>query len=134
MDAGKVNLKMKAPLMLDFSNIKGNPMMEFPEGIEIAKIEEDGDAINISGDYAINYKKTNISEIKGNIVITSDKEDKKLTTDQLFWDQETKYFFTHQSFTFFTETDTIQGDGFESTQDLKIWCIKNQRGIFNVKE
>lgn len=134
VDSGKVTLKMRAPVMVDFSNSKANPIMEFPKGIDIAKFEKDGDSINVLGDYAINYRNTNISEIKGNVLIQNFKEKRKLSTNQLFWDQQTNYFFTDQAFTFFTETDTIYGDGFESTQDLKVWCIQNQRGVFSLSE
>ena len=67
--AGRVNIKMKAPLMLDFDNRSDHPYNEFPEGIKITTIEKNGDSMTIEGDYARSYKKTSVSEIRNNVVI-----------------------------------------------------------------
>ena len=34
-DSGRVDIKMKAPVMLDFSNRENHPYNEFPKGIKI---------------------------------------------------------------------------------------------------
>ncbi len=125
---------MKAPVMLDFDNRKEHPYSEFPEGIKITTIEINGDSITIEGDYAKSYKKTEVAEIKNNVVIYNFAEKTKLETEQIFWDQKTHYFFTERKFTFYTLTDTIHGTGFESSEDLKTWWMKNQSGVINIKE
>lgn len=133
-DSGRVNIKMKAPVMLDFDNRKNHPYSEFPEGIKITTIEKNGDSITIEGDYAKSFKKTEVAEIKNNVVIINYAKKNKLKTEQIFWDQKTHYFFTEKKFTFYTLTDTIHGTGFEATEDLKIWWVKNQTGVINIKE
>ena len=133
-DSGRVNIKMKAPLMLDFDNRKEHPYSEFPEGIKITTIEINGDSVTIEGNYAKSFKKTEVAEIKNNVVIYNYAEKNKLTTEQIFWDQKTHYFFTEKKFTLYTTTDTIRGTGFEATEDLKTWWVKNQSGIINIKE
>tara|TARA_R110001583_G_scaffold145096_1_gene297082 strand:+ start:20016 stop:20576 length:561 start_codon:yes stop_codon:yes gene_type:complete len=133
-DSGRINIKMKAPVMLDFGNRTAHPYSEFPKGIKITSIEKNGDSITIEGDYAKSYKKTEISEIKNNVVINNYAQKNKLETEQIYWDQKAHYYFTEEKFTFYTLTDTIKGVGFEASEDLKNWWVKNQSGIINIKE
>lgn len=133
-DSGRIDIKMRAPIMLDFSNRKTHPYSEFPKGIEITKIEKNGDSVTIKGEYAKSYGKTNVSEIKQNVVIENFAQQNRLETNQIYWDQKTHYFFTESKFTFYTKTDTIYGTGFEASEDLENWLVKNQRGVIQVKE
>jgi len=133
-DSGRIDIKMKAPLMLDFGNRNAHPYSEFPKGITITTIEKNGDSVTIKGDYARSYKMTEISEIKNNVVIYNFAKKNKLVAEQIYWDQKTHYFFTERNFTFYTLTDTINGKGFEATEDLKTWWVKNQQGVINIKE
>ena len=133
-DSGRVNVKMKAPVMLDFGNRSNHPYSEFPKGIKITSIEKNGDSITIEGGYAKSYKKTEVSEIKNNVLIYSYAQKHKLMTEQVFWDQKSHYYFTEKNFVFYTLTDTIKGTGFEASEDLKTWWVKNQSGVINVKE
>jgi LPS export ABC transporter protein LptC len=133
-DSGRIDVKMQAPVMLDFTNRKEHPYSEFPEGLKITTIEKNGDSITIEGDYAKSYSKTDVSEIKNNVVIFNYAENNKLITNQIYWDQSTHYFFTESKFTFFTQSDTISGVGFEASEDLKSWWIKNQTGVIQVRE
>lgn len=133
-DSGRVDIKMIAPVMFDFSNRENHPYNEFPKGIKITTIEKNGDSVTVTGDYAKSYRKTEVSEIKNNVVIINYAQKNKLVTEQIYWDQKTHYFFTEKKFTFYTLTDTIYGTGFESTEDLKTWWVKNQSGVINIKE
>lgn len=133
-DSGSVDIKMKAPLMLDFANRENHPYSEFPKGIFITTIEKNGDSTTIEGDYAKSYSKTSVSEIKDNVVIINYAENKKLETSEVFWDQKTHYFFTEKKFIFYTLTDTIYGTGFEASEDLKLWWVKNQSGVIEIKD
>lgn len=133
-DSGRINIKMKAPLMLDFSNRNMHPYSEFPKGIKITSIEKNGDSVTVEGGYCKSYKKTEVSEIRGNVIIYSYAQKHKLMTEQVYWDQKTHYYFTEKKFTFYTATDTIKGTGFEATEDLKTWAVKNQSGVINIKE
>lgn len=133
-DSGRVNIKMRAPLMLDFSNRDAHPYSEFPKGIEIVNIEANGDSTTIQGDYAKSYKKTEVSEIKKNVVIFNHADNNRLETEQIYWDQKTHYFFTETKFVFYTPVDTIYGTGFEASEDLKERWMKNLTGVINVRE
>ena len=133
-DSGRIDVKMRAPLMLDFSNRENHPYTLFPKGIEITTIDVSGDSTTIKGDYATNYKNTQVSEIKNNVVILNHAQKNKLLTNQIYWDQKTHYFFTERKFAFYTATDTIYGTGFEATEDLENWWVKNQTGVISVRE
>ncbi|MCG8182750.1 LPS export ABC transporter periplasmic protein LptC [Tenacibaculum piscium] len=128
-DSGIITSKTKAPIFYDFSNRKEHPYSEFPKGITIISIDEKAkDSTSIKGNYAITYRKTAVSEIKGNVVITNYKANTKLETNQLFWDQKEHYFFTENGFRLTTLQDTINGFGFESKENLTKWIAKDITG------
>lgn len=133
-DSGRIDVKMKAPVMLDFDNRKAHPYSEFPKGIKITTIDKNKDSVTIEGDYAKNYRLTQVSELRNNVIIINHKEKTKLTTEEVYWDQKTHYFFTEKRFVFYTETDTINGIGFEASEDLKKWWVKNQSGVIEIKD
>ncbi len=127
-DSGRITNKMTTPLLHDFSNREEHPYNEFPKGIKIVTIDKQSDSTTITGNYGISYKKTAVSEIKGNVVIFNHKDHVKLETNQLFWDQKEKYFFTEDGFRFTTLKDTINGFGFEANQNLTKWIAKDITG------
>lgn len=133
-DSGRVTSKLQAPLLHNFSNRENHPYSEFPEGVRVVTFDEKNDSIVVTGDYAIVYSKTSVSEIRKNVVINNNTEQKRLLTEQLFWDQKTKYFYTEKPFTLYTLTDTIKGVGFDASEDLKLFVAKNNRGNVYVNE
>lgn len=134
-DSGYVTSKLETSLMYDFSNRKTHPYSEFPEGVIITSYENKGaDSVRISGDYAISYKETFMSEMKGNVVVTNFSTKSILRTSQLFWDQKTNYFFSEKAFVLQTATDTIHGVGFESKEDLSKWISKKVSGDITTQE
>lgn len=134
-DSGNITNKLKTPLLNDFSNRKEHPYNEFPKGLKIVTINKNGkDSTTITGNYALTYNKTSISEIKGNVVIINHTQKTKLETNQLFWDQKQTYFFTEDGFRLTTPTDTINGFGFEAKQDLTKWIAKDITGKVRVNQ
>lgn len=133
-DSGRIDVKLKAPLMLDFDNRKEHPYAEFPKGVYITTIDKNKDSVTIEGNYAKSYRKTQVSLLKGDVVIINYAEGTKLTTSEIYWDQKTHYFFTEKRFVFYTQTDTINGTGFEASEDLKKWWVKNQSGVIEIND
>ncbi len=127
-DSGRVSSKLKAPLLYDFGQRKIQPYNEFPKGIQITTFKKNGDSITITGDYAITFNKTSISEIRGNVVVTNHKDNSVLKTNQLFWDQKTKYIFTEKKFTFTQNNNQYQGVGFDAKDDLSKSVVKTLSG------
>jgi len=133
-DSGRVDLKLSAPILNDYSNRKKHPYNEFPKGIRIVTIDKNKDSLVVTGNYAITYSKTSISEIKDKVVIINYGDYKKLLTEQLFWDQKSKYFYTEKPFTLITRTDTIKGIGFDASEDLKVFMAKQNKGTIHIKD
>jgi LPS export ABC transporter protein LptC len=134
-DSGRVSSKLVSPLLHDYSNRKKHPYNEFPDGIKIVTFENKGlDSTTITGNYAISYSKTQVSEIKGNVVVYNHSDSIKLETNQLFWDQREKYFFTEDGFRLTTQKSVIDGFGFESKQDLSQWILKDITGEVETKQ
>ncbi len=116
------------------TNRKEHPYSEFPKGLEITVISNDGkDSTKIKGNYAITYSKTNVSEIRGNVVVTNYTKNVRLETNQLFWSQNRSYLFTEEAFRLTTPQGVMNGFGFEAKQDLSKWEAKDLKGSGNVK-
>lgn len=134
-DSGRVDLRMRAPIMKDFGNRSEHPYSEFTEGIVMTTIDKNMDSVTIEGDYAISYTKTGVSEIRENVVIYNHTTKHKLVTSQIFWDKNTSYFFTEKNFILYTPTDTVPGRGFESNENLQSYWIRNiSNGVIEIKE
>ncbi len=128
-DSGRITSKLTTSLLNDFSNRKNHPYNEFPEGIKIINFEKNSiDSTTVIGDYALSYSKTSISELNGNVIVINHSDTTRLETNQLFWDQKNKYFFTEKSFILTKINDTIVGEGFESKENLKKYVAKKTVG------
>ncbi len=133
-DSGFVKSKMSAKLLRDFSNRKKHPYNEFPNGLKI--ITFDGkDSTTVTANYAITYKKTQITEIKGNVIIYNHVKKIKLKTEQLFWDQKEDYYFSNKKSVLTTITDTLIGkNGFDAKSDLTNANMMNNNAKLNIKK
>lgn len=129
-DSGKIKSILKSPKMLDYSNIK-NPFTEFPIGISVTMFDDNGKTTTIVADYAISYKKTDIIDLQGNVVINS-HDGKKLETSQLYFDQKNEWFFTEKEFKYTDEAGGyLQGPGVDFSKDFKIFNMQKSSGEVN---
>ena len=126
-DSGRITSKIITPVLYDFNNREQHPYREFPKGIKIVNFNGK-DSVTITGNYALSYSKTKISEIEGNVIVLNHTEKSKLETEQLFWDQNTKYFFSEKAFTLSTLKDTVYGIGFECKENLSKHLAKKTTG------
>ena len=133
-DSGRVKSKLVAPLLHDYRNREKHPYQEFPKGLKITTFTTKGDSTTLFANYAIIYSKTGISEVKSKVRIINHKDKSKLYTEQLFWDQTTHYIYTEKQFRLITKTDTINGKGFESNEDLSHVVMKNIDGAIYLSE
>lgn len=134
-DSGRIVFRMNTPLLYDFSNREAHPYSEYPNGIKMVTITNFGkDSTTVTSNYAKSFKKTQISELIGDVVVVNHKDNSMLRTPQLYWDQRTNYVFTEKKFSLITDGDTIRGKGFESNMDLSGWVLKKITGDINIKE
>ena len=127
-DSGKVLTTLKSAKMLDYSNID-NPFVEFPKGVFVSLYDKNGTVTTtIRSDYAISYKKTDIIDLQGNVVIASN-DGKKMETSQLYFDQKNEWFFTEKFFKFTDgEGGFLQGPGVDFSKDFKIFNMQQSNG------
>lgn len=129
-DSGKIKSILVSKKMLDYSNIK-NAFTEFPIGVKVTMYNNNGETTTIVADYAISYKKTDIIDLQGNVVINS-HDGKKLETDQLYFDQKNEWFFTEKEFKFTDEAGGyLQGPGVDFSKDFKIFNMQKSSGEVN---
>lgn len=134
-DSGRIVFRLNTPLLYDFSNREVHPYTEYPDGIKLVTISNNGkDSTTVTGNYAKSYSKSEVSELIGNVIVYNHTEKSMLKTPQLYWDQKTNYFFTEKKFSLITEGDTIRGKGFESNMDLSGWLLKKIKGDIKIKE
>ena len=86
-DSGEVRFFLKAPKLLQF-DIEGKTYIEFPQGIELIKYDENQNIISsITADYAKNFEKEEKWEAKNNVVATNAQGD-TLKTEHLIWEEK----------------------------------------------
>lgn len=132
-DSGKVKSILRSRKMLDYSNIE-NAFTEFPVGVEVTMYDDLQQTTVIKSNYAISYKKTEIIDLQGDVVITS-HDGKKLETSQLYFDQKNEWFFTEKQFKFTDEAGGfLQGPGVDFSKDFKIFNMQTSNGEINKAE
>ena len=68
------------------------------------------------------------------MVVINHTEQSRLETEQLFWDQNTAYFYSEKAFVLTTPTSVVKGVGFECKEDLTKHLAKNVLGDIETKE
>lgn len=130
-DSGRVTANLLSPKRLDYSN-RDFPYNEFPEGITLYLYDDQDKKSTVVADYAVVYDKTNLLDLQGNVVITS--ENGVLKTEQLYYDQKKEWLFTNKPVTYKTETDIINGNGFDSDSKFKNAEVLEVNGIIAVED
>ena len=62
------------------------------------------------------------------MLVVNHTDKSTLKTEQLFWDEKTKYFVSEKAFMLIKENDTSYGIGFESKDDLSGHLAKKTTG------
>lgn len=130
-DSGEVRFSLKAPKLLRFEG-EGKPYVEFPEGVELVKYDENENIISsITADYAKQFEKEEKWEAKNNVVATNAQGD-TLKTEHLIWEEKEEKIHTEEFVRIIREDQIISGIGFQSDQSLQNWRIKNPKGTIYI--
>lgn len=123
VDSGRVKAILVSPKMLDYSNVL-NQFTEFPKGVHVTFFDINNNKTTIVSDYAISYSKTELIDLRGNVVITT-YDGKKLESDQLFYDQKNDWLFTEGKYKASTDKENFtSGVGIDF--DSKLTTVKAQ--------
>ncbi len=130
-DSGEVRFFLKAPKMLSYQT-DGQDYIEFPEGIELIKYDENQKIISsITANYAKQFEKEKKWEAKNNVIATNANGD-TLKTEHLIWEEEAEKIYTEEFVKIIRPDQIFTGIGFESDQSLQNWKIKNPKGTIYV--
>ena len=131
-DSARTEAELIAPVNIDFTNQKF-PYSEFPQGLDATLYGNKGEVTFVRSDYGIYYPKTELIDLRGNVVI-SDTVGTRLQTSQLYWDAGQEWLFTEKNFTFTNasyDIEAIQLDANRSFRKLMTGMIS---GNIQVKD
>ncbi len=130
-DSGEVIYSLKAPKLLQYEG-EGENYVEFPEGMELIKYDENKRIISsITADYAKQFVADEKWEAKNNVVATNEKGD-SLKTEHLIWEEKKEIIYTEEFVRIIRADQIITGIGFTSDQNMQNWRIKNPKGTIFV--
>ena len=92
-----------------------------------------GEITFIRSDYGIYYPKTEIIDLRGNVVI-SDTSGTKLNTSQLYWDAGKEWLFTEKNFTFTNSSYDIKAVRLDANRSFQKLMTGMIRGNILVKD
>lgn len=131
-DSGRITGILVARKMLDYSNLDF-PFTEFPKGIDVTLYDKKQKRTFIKANYAISYKRTQIIDLIGKVVITSEAG-QVLETEQLYFDQKNEWFYTERKFKL-TDTKGVSfGQGIDFSKDFKVINSQRVNGEFESSE
>lgn len=130
---GKLRAKLISPYMLRYA--VDSSYLEFPRTLHVdfydslAKVESQVDAL-----YGKYFENRSLVYLRDSVRVFNVKGD-TLWTPDLWWDQNSKSFYTDKNIRLFTKDKRLWGGkGFRAAQDLSGWRIFQPTGIINVPE
>ena len=131
-DSARKEAELIAPINIDFTNQKF-PYSEFPEGLDATLYGDRGELTFIRSDYGIYYPKTEIIDLRGNVVI-SNTSATKLNTNQLYWDASKEWLFTEKNFTFTDSSYDIKAVRLDANRSFQKLMTGMIRGNIQLKD
>lgn len=131
-DSAKVKAKLKAPILLHYKS--NTPYYEMPKGIDVVFYDENlKPTSTVTSDFAIRRENEKVVELRNNVV-AKNAEGKVFKSEELFWDENTKKFYSNQLVTIITESATISGTSFWALEDFSYYEIKQGSGPIQFNE
>lgn len=120
-DSGRLKANLLSPKMLDFSN-RDFSYNEFPDGVVLHLFDERNKKSIIVADYAIVYNNTDLIDLRGNVLITTETKD-SIFAEQLFYDQKRDWVFSNKPVRYVSPTKIVTGNAFDSNRDFTSYGI-----------
>ncbi|MEY2923774.1 MAG: hypothetical protein RLZZ337_314 [Bacteroidota bacterium] len=133
-DSAILRAKIFAPVMKRLPD-KTNPYLEMPNGIKANFYNEYGDIqSSLSAQYAINYEKKDIIEIRDSVRVIN-KNDEEIKTDELIWDKKQRIVYSEKPVRVRIRNEKIiMAEGFESEETFIRYKFKKVTGIVYLDE
>lgn len=131
-DSGKIKAILVGKKMLDYATVE-YPFTEFPDGVDVTLYDDKGKRTFVSSDYAVNFKGTDIIDLRGNVKIRTE-DNQVLETEQLYFDQKNSWFFTEKKYKFTAPRGVSYGEGVDFDKDFKIMNTQKFSGEIEQSE
>lgn len=132
-DSGIVQLELKAPVMVRQGD--DSSYLEFPQGFKASIFDKNHRVTSeISADYGIHRDHGKMVEAIGNVVVENHQNGQKLTSEKLYWYQDTKMIYTRSKVRIVMPDKDIVGDSLVSTEGFEEYTIYNGQASFEVEE
>jgi len=128
-DSTIIRTQVKAKKQMKF----GTGDLEFPEGIEIFFFDKDGKtSTTMRADKGYYDKTKNIYRGEGDVQVHNLEKDQKLSSEELYWDPNSKKIYTEKFVTIQEKETIFNGTGMESDDrfsEYKLFKVTNSRTI-----
>lgn len=132
-DSGVIQYKIVAPIWKVYDEAD-TPYWIFPEGLYLQKYDCDFKvAATVAADSARYFKNQRLWKLEGNVEMKKMPRDLFLS-ERLFWDQRKNLIYSDTFIHIETETQALEGIGFESNDKLTVYRVLKPMGIFPVKK
>ena len=132
-DSGRLKAVMKSPSLEKYTN--EDPYMLFSEGIHVFFYDSLEVLVSeIKSDYAINYEKKKLMEVRKNVIIFDHKNGKELLTEVLFWDQAKHTIYNSVFVTIKEDGQIMHGDSMRADENLEHFELFQVRATIDIIE
>ena len=126
---GKVKVKLVASSIERFQDIQ--PALIFYDYLEVYFYNDSSQLQStLMANYASIDEEKKIMMAQNNVILIS-RDDKKLETDELIWDEKNNKIYTDKKVKITTGKEVVYGEGFTSTPDFKQYSITKIHGTFD---
>ncbi|MBL7916888.1 MAG: LPS export ABC transporter periplasmic protein LptC [Bacteroidia bacterium] len=123
-DSTQLKIVLKANRLIQFSKNVTEPFTILPNGVNVTFFDnEENISSTLKANYAIRYDLTKRMEARYAVEVVN-KNNEKLETEKLIWDEGKKMIFTDAFVKITTATQIITGKGLESNEDFSRYSIK----------
>ena len=132
-DSGRISYKIIADEWRIYDKRKP-PFWAFEKGVYLEKYDKEMNIeATVKCDTAYYYSEQELWELIGNVNIKNVK-DEKFYTPLMYWDQKEEKIYSDSYIKIEQADQVTEGIGFEANQNLTVWHIKNNKGIFTIEE
>lgn len=123
-DSSQLKIVLKANRLIQFSKNVTEPFTILPNGVNVSFFDEQEKITStLKANYAIRYDLTKRMEARYAVEVIN-KNNEKLETEKLIWDEGKKIIYTDAFVKITTATQIITGKGLESNEDFSKYSIK----------
>lgn len=123
-DSSVIKMEMSGARQLEFLN--GD--LEFPEGIKIVFYDKLGAKTSVlTAQRGFKNGKENLFRVEGDVVVNNLQKKETLSTEELFWNPDTKMIYTDKFVTVETPEQLLFAEGMDADQDFNEYEFRKLR-------